>query len=105
MSELVVGLVDEHVGIVINMHLFRAFAACIHLEFHPYALNDVRMLLGHATFDTTLQYYAYVRPEDHSGPAGVHPRGPPACASTFVASSVAFPEGSLGHGALGQPNR
>ncbi len=63
MSDLIVDAIDDYVGVTMHVHSFRAFAACKYLEASPAALNDVRMLLGHKTFETTLQYYAYVRPK------------------------------------------
>jgi integrase len=62
-SAAITGMIDEHVGAQVNVHLFRAFAACILLEHSPGALNDVRLLLGHKSFETTLKYYAYLRPK------------------------------------------
>jgi integrase len=63
LSAAITGMIDAHVGAEVNVHLFRSFAACLLLEHSPGALNDVRLLLGHQSFDTTLKHYAYLRPK------------------------------------------
>ena len=54
--------IAEHVGVRVNVHLFRAFVATLILEDDPGALEDVRVLLGHKTLQTALAYYAYLNP-------------------------------------------
>ena len=63
MTSLIIGLVDQHVRVAMNMHIFRAFCACNYIEMNPGSFDDVRWLLGHGTFEMTLRYYAYVRPK------------------------------------------
>ncbi len=54
--------IREHVGLDVNVHLFRAFLGTLILEESPGALEDVRLLLGHKSLATALAYYAYVSP-------------------------------------------
>jgi integrase len=54
--------IAEHVGVEMNVHLFRSFVACMILEDNPAALEDVRLLLGHKSLSTTLAHYAFLRP-------------------------------------------
>jgi integrase len=49
--------VHEHVGVRVHPHAFRAFAGSLILEANPHAIDDVRAVLGHATFVTALAYY------------------------------------------------
>jgi integrase len=58
----IVRAIDEHVGVEIHMHLFRHFAVCLRLEDGSYNRAELRMLLGHKTFETTERYYAYLQP-------------------------------------------
>jgi integrase len=59
----IVSEVEQHVGVRVNPHLFRAFLACWRLERDPGAINDIRLLLGHKGFEALLRYYAYVQPK------------------------------------------
>ena len=49
--------IERFVGLRINPHAFRAFAATMILENNPAALDDVRALLGHTGFKTALKHY------------------------------------------------
>jgi integrase len=51
----------EYVGLRVNPHAFRCIAGALILEANPHALDDVRAILGHATFNTTLRYYLRFR--------------------------------------------
>ncbi|HYI84739.1 MAG TPA: hypothetical protein VEX11_16225 [Acetobacteraceae bacterium] len=50
--------IRRFVGIEMNTHLFRAFAGAQILMDNPGALEDLRLVLGHTTLRTALQYYA-----------------------------------------------
>jgi integrase len=60
MANSITGTIDEHVGAKVNVHLFRSFIACLMLKDPQCSLNDVRLLLGHKSFETTLKHYAYL---------------------------------------------
>ena len=49
--------IESYIGLRVNPHAFRAFAGAMILERDPHAIDDVRALLGHATFETALIYY------------------------------------------------
>lgn len=49
--------ITEYLGLRINTHAFRAIAGALILEADPHAIDDVRAMLGHATFSTALRYY------------------------------------------------
>ena len=40
-----------------NVHVFRSFAALLIVERDPHALEDIRAILGHKSFDTAWRYY------------------------------------------------
>lgn len=56
-SATIADTIYEHTNVRVNVHAFRAFAAALILEDNPYAIEDVRTLLGHAHFDVALQHY------------------------------------------------
>jgi len=56
-SEAIADIIHEHTGVRVNVHAFRAFAAALILQDHPHAIEDVRVLLGHAHFDIALRHY------------------------------------------------
>jgi integrase len=58
-SATISDIIFRYVGVDMNVHLFRAFAGMLLLEQNPDALDDLRRLLGHATLDTALRYYAF----------------------------------------------
>lgn len=49
--------IAQFVGLRVNPHAFRCIAGAFILKEDPNALDDVRALLGHATFNTALRYY------------------------------------------------
>lgn len=49
--------IERFVGLRVNPHAFRAFAATMILESNPAALDDVRATLGHSGFNTALKHY------------------------------------------------
>jgi hypothetical protein len=51
-------MVEKHLGLKINPHLYRHVAAFFYLQAHPEDLETVRRLLGHKAIDTTSRYYA-----------------------------------------------
>ncbi len=50
-------ITEQHVGMRVNPHAFRALATALILEANPHAIDDVRAVLGHSTFDTAMTYY------------------------------------------------
>jgi integrase len=64
MRQGITGAVEEHVGVEMHVHAFRAFAAMLVLEDTPGALEDLRLLLGHKTLVTAQRFYAYMKPAD-----------------------------------------
>lgn len=50
--------IRKFVRVEMNTHLFRAFAGARILADNPGALEDLRLVLGHTTLRTALQYYA-----------------------------------------------
>ncbi|MEO3475907.1 tyrosine-type recombinase/integrase [Roseomonas sp. CAU 1739] len=57
LSDAIADTIHEHTGERMTAHDFRAIAAAIVLEDHPHALEDVRVLLGHAGFEVALRHY------------------------------------------------
>ena len=49
--------VAQFIGIRVNPHAFRCIAGALILEADPSAIDDVRAILGHASFNTALRYY------------------------------------------------
>ena len=58
LSEQLCRTVRDHVGVRINVHLYRHIAAFFYLERHPGEYETVRRLLGHKSVDTTMMFYA-----------------------------------------------
>lgn len=56
-------IIREEVGLDMNPHAFRAFCGSVILEANPHAIEDVRLILGHTTFDTTLRFYRAIAPD------------------------------------------
>lgn len=54
-------------GITINPHLYRHIAGYLYLRAHPGEYETVRLLLGHASVDTTIMYYAGFNDTDARG--------------------------------------
>lgn len=61
--------VHQYVGFRVNPHAFRCIVATLILEADPNAIDDVRAILGHSTFDTALKYY---RGNETKGAAARH---------------------------------
>lgn len=57
LSTAIATVTRRHLGVQINPHLFRHFAADMHLELHPGDYETVRKLLGHKNIATTIKYY------------------------------------------------
>ena len=55
--------IEDHVGVRMHVHAFRAFAGMLVLEDCPGALEDLRLILGHKTLQTSQRYYAYLQPK------------------------------------------
>ena len=55
--------IREFSGVEMTTHDFRAFAGVQVLTDNPHAINDLRMILGHKTTETTLAYYASIQPK------------------------------------------
>ena len=56
-SEAISEQVQRQTGIDMNVHVFRSFAALLIVERDPHALEDIRAILGHKSFDTAWRYY------------------------------------------------
>lgn len=59
-SEAIADTIHEHTGVRVNVHAFRAFAAAIILADNPHAVEDVRVILGHGSFDIAFRHYRRV---------------------------------------------
>ena len=57
LREAVEGAIAELVGVELNPHLLRHFAAWLHLRAYPGDYETVRRVLGHKDINTTIQYY------------------------------------------------
>lgn len=57
LSTAIVAVTRRYLGVEMNPHLFRHFAADMHLERHPGDYETVRKLLGHKNIRTTIKYY------------------------------------------------
>jgi integrase len=55
--------IEEHVGVRMHVHAFRAFVAMLVLEDSAEAKEEVRLVLGHKTPTSGERYYAYVKPK------------------------------------------
>lgn len=56
-SEAISHQIQRLTGVDMNVHAFRCFAALLILEENPHALDDIRSVLGHASFETAWRYY------------------------------------------------
>jgi integrase len=57
MGTAITRAIKEHIGIIVNIHLFRAFAGVRILENNAAGIEDLRQILGHKTMVTAMQYY------------------------------------------------
>ena len=57
LAKLVTNRIKIELGLTMNMHLFRHFAAHMMLEAHPGNYEATRRLLGHTRLSTTLNAY------------------------------------------------
>jgi hypothetical protein len=58
---LAIGLssrIEAELGVPVNLHLLRHFAAWLFLKRNPGAYETVRRLLGHRNINTTIKWYA-----------------------------------------------
>jgi integrase len=56
-STAITDVVKEHTGVRVNVHAFRAFVAMMILEDNPHAIEDVRAILGHSSFEMAFKHY------------------------------------------------
>ncbi len=49
--------ITQRVGVTVNAHLFRHFAAWLYLQCHPGDYGSVRRILGHRSVETTIAHY------------------------------------------------
>jgi len=56
-SETIADAIREHTGVHVSVHDFRAFAAALILADHPHAIEDIRALLGHSTYEMASRHY------------------------------------------------
>jgi integrase len=61
---IIIRSIEEHVGVTMNPHLFRALAVTIALEHSPDALEHCRQLLGDKSMAIILRYYALTLGKD-----------------------------------------
>jgi integrase len=57
MARQISGIVRTHTGLIITPHQFRHLAGKMFLDGNPVGHETVRQVLGHASLDTTTQYY------------------------------------------------
>ncbi|OAN49408.1 hypothetical protein A6A04_19470 [Paramagnetospirillum marisnigri] len=57
MTRQISGIIRTHTGLIITSHQFRHLAGKMFLDGHPVGHETVRQVLGHASIDTTTQYY------------------------------------------------
>ena len=58
LSALISKTIKKELGLRVNTHLFRHFAAYVFLTSHPGEFETVRQLLGHRSLQTTVNFYA-----------------------------------------------
>jgi integrase len=56
-SGSIADVIYEHTGLRVTVHVFRSFVAALILADNPNALEDVRALLGHGSFEIALRHY------------------------------------------------
>jgi integrase len=56
--------IKKHTGLVMNVHLFRHFAAYLYLKANPGHYEPVRQLLGHKDIKTTYRFYTKLEQEE-----------------------------------------
>jgi integrase len=56
-SQAIETVIATEVGVIMNCHLVRHFAAWLHLKAHPGAYEDVRRVLGHRDIQSTIANY------------------------------------------------
>jgi site-specific recombinase XerD len=59
----IIKTVAREAGLEVNVHLFRHFAAHLHLLAHPGEYEIVRRLLGHRSIETTIAFYCGIEAE------------------------------------------
>lgn len=57
LSTTILDVFAQRVGIAVNMHLMRHFAAWLYLKVHPGSYAIVSMVLGHSSEETTKNFY------------------------------------------------
>jgi integrase len=55
--------IHRNVGVRMSTHQFRALAGALILGENPHAIEDLRLVLGHTTFDTSMRFYASWAPK------------------------------------------
>ena len=64
MSDNIQKLMREYLGFAINPHTFRHLAAKLYLTAHPGRYEDVQLILGHRSRETTISYYVDLDAEE-----------------------------------------
>lgn len=64
MSDNIQKLMREYLGFAINPHAFRHLAAKLYLTAHPGRYEDVQLILGHRSRETTISYYVDLEAEE-----------------------------------------
>lgn len=64
MSDNIQKLMREYLGFAINPHAFRHLAAKLYLTAHPGRYEDVQLILGHRSRESTISYYVDLEAEE-----------------------------------------
>jgi integrase len=64
MSGNIQKLMRDYLGFAINPHAFRHLAAKLYLTAHPGRYEDVQLILGHRSRETTISYYVDLEAEE-----------------------------------------
>lgn len=64
MSDHIQKLMRKYLGFAINPHAFRHLAAKLYLTAHPGRYEDVQLILGHRSRETTISYYCDLEAEE-----------------------------------------
>ena len=61
MANLVSRTISRHLGLDVNVHLFRHFGTMLYLDAHPGHFGVPQVMLGHRSSKTTEQFYAHLQ--------------------------------------------
>ncbi|MFC7543346.1 tyrosine-type recombinase/integrase [Siccirubricoccus deserti] len=63
LGNAITGLLHRQIGVKVNPHLLRHFAAWRHLRRHPGEYEIIRRVLGHRSIETTVKFYCGLEAE------------------------------------------